>query len=112
MQALYEMAGIKRRTEDYKCTRPSKRRVAKVKEVLGNEFLDPFDLTFDQEYLFNIGSSIPVDQGLTDGIIATKEWEEDLYNTFLQNRILSTKEKIHDPIKRQEKLSLKTLAKK
>ena len=107
-QALYEVAVIKRSTEDYKCTRPSEiikseRRVAKIKEVLANEFLNPFDPTLDQKYLFNIGSGIPVDQGSADGILATKEWGEDLYNTFLQNRILSTKEKIHDPIKRQEK---------
>ena len=65
-QALFEMAGIKRSTENYKCTRPSEiikseRRVAKVKEVLANEFLNPFDPTLDQEYLFNIVSGIPVD---------------------------------------------------
>ena len=89
------MAGIKRSTEDYKCTRPSEiikseRRVAKVKEVLANEFLNPFDPTLDQEYVFNIGSGIPVDQGLADRILATKQRGEDSYNTFLQNRILST----------------------
>ena len=111
------MAGIKRSTEDYKCTRPSEiikseRRVAKVKEVLANEFLNPFDPTLDQKYLFNIGSGIPVDQGSADGILATKEWGEDLYNTFLQNRILSTKEKIHNPIKRQEKALFENSSKK
>ena len=107
-QALYEMAGIKGSTEDYKCTWPSEiikseRRVAKVKEVLASKFLNPFDPTLDQEYLFNFGSGIPVDQDLADGILATKEQGEDLHNTFLQNHILSTKETIHDPIKRQEK---------
>ena len=65
--ALYEMAGIKRSTEDYKCTRPSEiikseSRVEKVKEVLANEFLNPFDSALDQEYLFNIGSGIPVEK--------------------------------------------------
>ena len=116
-QALYEVAVIKRSTEDYKCTRPSEiikseRRVAKVKEVLANELLSPFDPTLDQEYLSNIGSGIPVDQGLADGILATKEREEDLYNTFLQNRTLSTKEKIDDPIKCQEKALFENSGKK
>ena len=92
------MAGIKRSTEDYKSSRTSEiikleHRVAKVNEVVANDFLDPFDPT----------SGIPVDQGLADRILATKEWEADLYNTFFKNRILSTKEKIHDPIKHQEK---------
>ena len=73
-------------------------------------FLNPFDPTLDQEYLFNIGSGMPIEQGLGDGILATKERGEDSYNTFLQNRILPTKEETHDPIKRQEK-ALKTLAK-
>ena len=53
---------------------------------------------------------MPIEQGLGDGILATKERGEDSYNTFLQNRILPTKEETHDPIKRQEK-ALKTLAK-
>ena len=52
------------------------------------------------------------DQGLADGILATKKRREDLYNTFLQNRILSTKEKIHDPIKRQENALFKNSGKK
>ena len=82
------MAGVKRSTEDYKCTRSSEiikseRRVTKVKEVLANEFSNSFDPTLDQEYLSNIGSGIPVDQGSADGILATKERGEDLYNTFL-----------------------------
>ena len=77
-QALYEMAGIKRSTEDYKSSLRTEiikleHRVAKVKEVVANEFLDPFDPT----------SGIPVNQGLADGILATKEWERDLHNTFL-----------------------------
>ena len=51
-QALYERAGVKRSTEDCKCTRPSEMiksegRVAKVKEVLANDFLNPFDPTLD-----------------------------------------------------------------
>ena len=51
-QALYEMAGIKRSTEDYKGTRPSEkmkseRRVVNVKDILANEFLNPFDPTLD-----------------------------------------------------------------
>ena len=116
-QALYEMAGIKRSTEDYKCTRPSEiikseRRVAKVKEVLANEFLNPFDPTLGQEYLFNIVSDIPVKQGLADGNLATKERREDLCNTFLQNRISPTTEKTHDPIKRQEKALFENSGKK
>ena len=105
MEGLYEMTGIKRSTKVYKCTCPSEiikseRTVAKVKEVLVSDFLNPFDPTLDQEYLFDIGSGIPVDQGLAEGILATKEREEDF--TLLQNRILSTKEKIYDPIKRQK----------
>ena len=51
----------------------SERRVAKVKDVLANESLNPFDPTLDQQHLFNISSGIPVDQGLTEGILATKE---------------------------------------
>ena len=67
-QSLYEMADIKRSTEDYKCTRPSEiikseRKVAKVKEVLANEFLNPYDPTLDQEYHFNIGSGTQVNHG-------------------------------------------------
>ena len=104
-QALYEMAGIKRSTEDYKCTPPSQiikseHRVTKLKEVLGNEFLNPFDPSLEHEYLFNIGSGIPVDKDLSEAILAMKDKGEDLYKVFLQNRIVSTKEKIHDPIKR------------
>ena len=114
-QSLYEMAGIKRSTEDYKCTRPSEiikseRRVAKVKEVLANEFLNPFDPTLDQEYVFNIGSGIPVDQGLADRILATKGRGEDLHNTFLQIRILKKKFAIQSNAKKN--LYSKTLAKK
>ena len=65
-KALYEMAGIKRSTEDYKCTFPSEiikseRRVAKVKEVLAKDFLSLSGPTLDQEYLFNIGFGIPID---------------------------------------------------
>ena len=89
-----------------------KRRVAKVKEVLANEFLNPFDPTLGQEYLFNIVSDIPVKQGLADGDLATKERREDLYNTFLQNRISPTTEKTHDPIKRQEKALFENSGKK
>ena len=70
------MASIKRRAEENKCTYPSEiikseRRVAEVKEVLVNESLNLFNP--DQEYLFNIGSEIPVYQGLVDRILATKE---------------------------------------
>ena len=103
--------------EHRSCTHPpeiikSERRVAKVKEVPANEFLNPFDPNLDQEYLFNIASGIPVDQGLADGILATKERGEDLCNTFLQNCILSIKENIHDPIKHQEKALFKNSGKK
>ena len=116
-KALYEMAGIKRSTEDYKCTFPSEiikseRRVAKVKEVLAKDFLSPSDPTLDQEYLFNIGFGIPVHQGLADGILVTKERGENLYKTFPQNRILSTKDKMHDPTKRQEKVPFENSGKK
>ena len=90
----------------------SGRRVAKVKEVLVNEFQNSFDPTLDQEYLLNICSSIPVDQGLADGILGTKERGEDLYNTFLLNRILSTKEKIQNPIKCEEKALFENSSKK
>ena len=59
------MATIKRRAEENKCTYPSEiikseRRVAEVKEVLVSESLNLFNP--DQEYLFNIGSDIPVYQ--------------------------------------------------
>ena len=116
-QALYEMAGIKRNTEDYKCTRPSQiikseHRVTKLKEILGNQFLNPFDPSLEHEYLFNIGSGIPVDKDLAEAILAMKDKGEDLYKVFLQNRILSTKEKIHDPIKRQEKTLSQNSSKK
>ena len=69
------MAGIKRSTEDYKSSRPSEiiKLEHSVAKVVANEFLDPFDPT----------SGIPVNQGLADGILATKEREADLYNTFL-----------------------------
>ena len=53
-----------------------------------------------------------MDQGLADGILPTKEGGEYLYNTFLQNCILSTKEKIHDPIKCQEKALFENSGKK
>ena len=83
-QALYEMAGIKRSTEDYKCTRPSQiikseHRVTKLKEILGSEFLNPFDPSLEHEYLFNIGSAIPVDKDLAEAILAMKDKGEDLY---------------------------------
>ena len=95
---LTKLAVIKRSTEDYNCTRPSEiikseRRVAKMKEVLANEFLNPYDTALDQEYLYNIGSGIPVDQGFADEILATKEGGEDLYITFLLRSTLSSKEK-------------------
>ena len=111
------MAGIKRSTEDYKCTRPSQiikseHRVTKLKEILGNEFLNPFGPSLEHEYLFNIGSGIPVDKDLAEAILAMKDKGEDLYKVFLQNRILSTKEKIHDPIKRQEKTLFQNSSKK
>ena len=117
MQALYEMAGIKRSTEDYKCTRPSQiikseHRVTKLKEILGNEFPNPFDPSLENEYLFNIGSGIPVDKDLAEAILAMKDKGEDLCKVFLQNRILSTKEKIHNPIKRQEKTLFQNSSKK
>ena len=116
-EAIRHMAGIKKSTEDYKCTRPSEiikseRRVAKVKEVLANESLIPFDHTLDQEYLFKIGSGIQVDQGLADGILASKERGEDLYNTFLQYCIPSTKEKSTIQSNTKKNLYSKTLAKK
>ena len=116
-QALYEMAGIKRGTEDYKCTRPSQiikseHRVTKLKEILGNEFLNPFDSSLEHEYLFNIGSGIPVDKDLAEAILAMKDKDDDLYKVFLQNHILSTKEKIHDPLSGKKKPFFKIPAKK
>ena len=55
---------------------------------------------------------MPVENVLADKILDTKEHGEGLYDTFLKNRILSTKEKIHDPIKRQEKALFQNTGKK
>ena len=77
--------------------------MSEVKDVRINEFINPFDQSLDQEYLFNIGSGVPEEKDLANKILDTTERGEYLYPTFLTNRILSTKEKIHDPIKRQEK---------
>ena len=90
----------------------SEHRVTKLKEILGNQFLNPFDSSLEHEYLFNIGSGIPVDKDLAEAILAIKDKGEDLYKVFLQNRILSTKEKIRDPIKRQEKSLFQNSSKK
>ena len=111
------MAGIKRSTEDYKCTRPSQiikseHRVIKLKEILGNEFLIPFDPSLEHEYLFNIGSGIPVDKDLAEAILAIKTKARICTKCFFKIAFRQLKKKIHDPIKRQEKNLFQSSSKK
>ena len=82
-RAIYEMTGINGSTEDYKSILPSEiiksiSRVGRINVVLATEFLNLFDPSLDQKYLFKIGSGIPVEQDLTDGILSTREGGEKL----------------------------------
>ena len=56
--------------------------------------------------------NVSIDKDLAEAILAMKDKGEDLYKVFLQNCILSTKEKIHDPIKWQEKTLFQNSSKK
>ena len=44
--------------------------------------------------------NVSIDKDLAEAILAMKDKGKDLYKVFIQNRILSAKEKINDSIKR------------
>ena len=106
-EALYSLADVKRPDDIYKMNRPSQiikseKFVQKIHKVVTQEYLNPFDANIDFTRLYNLSSGVPVESEHAKSIIGVKMRGEDLYGTFVDKRIKSSKQKIHDPRKREK----------
>ena len=64
--------------------------------------MNPFDANTDVTRLYNLSSGVPVESEHAKSIIGVKMRGADLYGTFVDKRIKSSMQKIHDPIKREK----------
>ena len=76
--------------------------VHKIHKVVTQEYLNPFDANIDVTRLYNLSSGVLVESEHAKSIIGVKMRGEDLYGTFVDKRIKSSMQKIHDPIKREK----------
>ena len=106
-EALYSLADVKSPDDIYKINRPSQiikseKFVQKIHKVVTQEYSNPFHANIDFTRLYNLSSGVPVESEHAKSIIGVKMRGEDLYGTFVDKRIKSSMQKIHDPIKREK----------
>ena len=115
-EALYTLAGVHHSDTIYKSTRPSEflkseKYVTSVIRVLTEEYINPFGDDLNKESLFNLSSGLQVDIVLAKRILDNINVGKKCYKDFIDNRLESENENIHNPIKRQNP-SLFNVAKK
>ena len=116
-EALYTISDIKHANDNYKANRPSQilkyeQHIKNVLRVLSEDYVNPFDPNLDKNILFNLSSGIPVEQNMAEQLLGIKKNGDQLYKTFVENRIESTKLKVHDPINREKLYLFKNTGKK
>ena len=116
-EALYDLADVKRIDDIYKHNRPSviiksEKSIAKLHKVITEEYLNPFDPNMDASQLYNVSSGMPIEAEVSESILAVRKKGEKIYEEFVDERIRSTKTKIHEVIKRKKLILFRNIEKK
>ena len=87
VEALLEMTGLGDTNSQRKCSRPSEiskseKRVLKLKDILLNTFINPFDQELDSEKLFNIASGCPTSEETANCLLGLGQRGTTLYAEF------------------------------
>ena len=110
------MTGATTKNVVYKSLRPSQilgseKMVTCVIDVLSEEYLNPFSVSLD-ENLYNLSSSVPVEDELANKILCTEQKGSEIYGCFANERLLSGGTKnFHDPLPRNKVYSFKSTSK-
>ena len=107
MEALYDLAEIKKTDDIQKYNRPSEiikseKSFVKIHNIITQENLNPFDPSIDSSQLYDLSSAMPVEGEITESTPTVLEKGETLYEEFVNERIRSTETKIHEAMKRQK----------
>ena len=110
VEALLDDAGLGDKDNKKKCLRKneiikSEKRVLKLKHVLSETFINPFDDDVDPTSLLNIASGSPVSPEVEQCLLGVPKRGEELYDefTFRFNKECGNTLNVWDPIKRQER---------
>lgn len=112
-KALHNMAGLSDPNTIYKSLRPrqivnSEVKVRNVTNVVENDYINPFGLDIDQDCLVNITSGVSLPNEIAEEILNQETKGKKLVETFNENRLFSTKSKIHESIKKNDCKSFKS----
>ena len=111
------MTGATTKNVVYKSLRPSQilgseKMVTCVIDVLSEEYLNPFGVSLD-ENLYNLSSSVPVEDELAKKILCTEQKGSEIYGCLANERLLAGGTKnFYDPLPRNKVYSLKSKSKK
>ena len=103
--ALKEMCGLGMDPGMYKPMRPSQiikseRDVQKILRILIEDYINPFDLDVENEYLVCLSSGEPFSDEITDSILFVLWQGRILYEEFVEKSIKLGTVPFHDPIKK------------
>ena len=106
-RALKQMAGIGDTFDTYKALRPSQvlkseTMVDKAIKVFTQDYLNPFDYNLDKTSLFNLSSGMAIPVDIANELLDIPQRGAKLATAFRDNRIDSTLELFHSPIKRNK----------
>ena len=111
------MTGATTKNVVYKSLRPSQilgseKMVTCVIDVLSEEYLNPFSVSLN-ENLYNLSSSVPVEDELANKILCTEQKGSEIYGCLANERLLAGGTKnFYDPLPRNKVYSLKSKSKK
>ena len=96
MKALFEMIGLESLSTVYEELRmqqilKSEENIHRVQNMIGNEYLNPFDLMDECEKrkLFHLSSGVPLQDEIAEEILNTFCKGQSLYGLFRKERFLS-----------------------
>jgi len=103
---LIFFAGLNQKSNIYKPLRDSEIKksekiVSDIINVMENEYLNPFSPLLEEDKLYNLSSGCCKEEGV-DELLNIYEAGKVMANEFLTNRILSSREKFHEPIRKKK----------
>ena len=112
MKALFEMIGLESLSTVYEELRmqqilKSEENIHRVQNMIGNEYLNPFDLMDECEKrkLFHLSSGVPLQDEIAEEILNTFCKGQSLYELFRKERFLSCEKLFHATLQKSNFMS-------
>ena len=110
------MCDLGKGTGIYKPARPSQilkheKLVLDVMEVLKGHYINPFEIDVDKDKVFCLSYALPVSEEISEHLLTLHEKGKNQYTEFVKKRLHTNEKLFHEPIKRNPKLSFKSLNK-